>query len=105
MGLKRGRPKGAEKTVITLQKVRGAKKAGCITPFVKLTPLEKDRFILESVVSKPIVDKSFGGVLINSDEVCSYIHLVPDLVMDSNTVNIDRVERYSSRPRELMCWV
>eukprot|EP00794_Sanderia_malayensis_P013540 gene13540-14944_t len=95
--LKRGRPKGAELTVIGLPCTKKAKtKQGSLKPFVKLWAEEKDRVLLECFVGSKIAKDALKGIIISPERIQTNVHNIPDLVRDSNAVDINRIERYFS---------
>ena len=60
--LKRGRPKGAEVTVIGLPRIKNARQEkGGVGPFAKLRAKEKDRILLECFVSPKVAKESLLG--------------------------------------------
>lgn len=94
--LKRGRPKGADSTVIGLPKAKKIKKG--LLPFSRVRGDEKNRIILECFVRPLIAKKAIeNGKLISSDEVESNIHNIPDMVRDKENVDIYRIEKFFSR--------
>eukprot|EP00112_Aurelia_sp_Birch-Aquarium-sp1_P005704 Seg1647.2 transcript_id=Seg1647.2/GoldUCD/mRNA.D3Y31 product="Transcription initiation factor TFIID subunit 3" protein_id=Seg1647.2/GoldUCD/D3Y31 len=95
--LKRGRPKGAEVTVIGLPRIKKAKQEnGSLKPFAKLGAKEKDRILLECFVSPKIAKQSLQGFPISPDRLQTNVHLMSDLVRNSNSVDIHRIEKYFS---------
>ena len=93
---KRGRPKGAELTVIGLPKCKKKKDdEHKLLPFCKLQPGEKSRIILECLTGKLAAVACLSGKrLLSDDEVQSNIQLIPDTVRDKENIDIDRVQKY-----------
>ena len=90
--MKRGRPKGAELTVVGIPKTKKRKVEGPILlPYKKLKPYDKEKMILEWVTKKRIVvaEARSGNRLLNNDDIQPNIHFVPDTVR-----NIFRVEKF-----------
>ena len=96
--LKRGRPKGAEVTVIGLPKKKKKKeKNDNIKPFCKLTPAEKDTAILRSLTNDLAASAaSMGKRTLHSDDLNS-LHEIPDCIQDKESLDIYRVQKYFSR--------
>ena len=90
---KKGRPRGAEITVIRLPQAK--KQRGVISKpklFSKLSPLEKDRFILESFTNKVhVVAAIDGSRLLPTDNLFGF-NMIPDTAHDEN-IDIHRVEK------------
>ena len=60
--LKRGRPKGAEVTVIGLPRKKKKKESHSnLLPFCRLSPIEKDRMILGSLRTSLAVSEVIAG--------------------------------------------
>ena len=91
--MKRGRPKGAELTVIGLLHKKTKFNKG-LTPFENLDAQLKDRALLECFVSPLIAKKSLDGSLISADNLRTDLNLIPDLIKDSTIVDIHRIEKY-----------
>ena len=93
--LKRGRPKGADVTVIGLPKVKKLKsnKRGLI-PFSKIKADEKNRIILECLVSPLVARQALDGKLITPENIETNIKMIPDLIRDNENVDVYRIERY-----------
>ena len=95
--LKRGRPRGAETTVIGLPK----KKQSYIKkplPFSRLGPKGKDRIILECLINERIVvNNALGGKKLVMPEELRCITSISDTIRDSNNTDVYRVERYFSK--------
>jgi hypothetical protein len=90
---KRGRPKGAELTVIGLPRVKRARKG--MVPFSKLRPEEKNRILLECFVSPAVANKAIlSGALISAEEVETNIHRISDMVRDKENVDPSRIEKF-----------
>ena len=88
--LKRGRPKGAELTVIGLPK---SKKG--LLPFSKVRAEEKDRIFLECFVRHSVANTAVkSGYLISAEEVESNIHKIPDMIRDKENVDLPRIENF-----------
>ena len=96
--LKRGKAKGAELTVIGLPSSKKSKRNDIkpsITPFIKLKGIEKDRIILECVVSPSVARNALKGVLlIGAEEIKININEISDLIRDDNYVDFNRIEKY-----------
>ena len=96
--LKRGKPKGAELTVIKLPSSKKSKRNNIkpsITPFIKLKGTEKDRIILECVVSPSAAKNALKGVLlIGAEEIKTNINEISVLIRDDNYVDFNRIEKY-----------
>ena len=91
---KKGKPRGAETTVIGLPQAR--KQRGVISkpkPFSKLSPLEKDRDILQCFTNRVNVAAAIDGSTILSIDDLFGFNAIPDTVRDEN-INIYRVEKY-----------
>ena len=97
---KKGRSRGAETTVIgqpQAKKQRGViskRKPFCKPkPFSKLSPLEKDRVILECFTNKVIVVAAIDGVkLLSIDDLFGF-NPTTDTVRDEN-IDFHCVEKY-----------
>ena len=96
--LKRGKPKGAELTVIKLPSSKKSKRNNIkpsITPFIKLKGTEKDKIILECVVSPSAAKNASKGVLlIEAEEIKTNINEIFVLIRDDNYVDFNRIEKY-----------
>ena len=57
---------------------------------------EKNRVLLECFVSSEIAKDALKGIIISPERIQTNVHNIPDLVRDSNTVDINRIERYFS---------
>ena len=91
---KKGKPRGAETTVIGL--LQAKKQRGFISkpkPFSKLSPLEKDRIILECFTNKVNVVATIDGSRLLPIDDLSGFNVIPDTVWDEN-IDIHRVEKY-----------
>ena len=92
---KKGRPRGAETTVIRLPEAR--KQRGVISkpkPFSKLNPLEKDRVILQFFTNRfNVVAAIDGSTILSVDDLFGF-NAIPDTVRDENIDDIHRVEKY-----------
>ena len=95
--LKRGRPKGAETTVIGSSK----KKQSCSKkplPFSRLGPKEKDRIILECLINERIVvNNALDGKKLVMPEELRCIASISDTIRDSSNIAVYRIERYFSK--------
>ena len=91
---KKRRPRGAETTDIGLPQEK--KQRGVISkpkPFSKLSPLEKDRVILECFTNKvDVVAAIDGSRLLSIDNLFGF-NAIPDTVRDEN-IDIHRGEKY-----------
>ena len=96
--LKRGKPKSAELTVIGLPSAKQSKRNDIkpsITPFIKLKGIQKDRIILECVVSPSVARNVLKGVLlIGAEEIKININEISDLIRDDSYVDFNRIEKY-----------
>ena len=91
---RKGRPRGAETTVIRLPP---AKRQRVVIskpkPFSKFSPLEKDRVMLECFTNKVnVVADIDGSRLLSIDDVFGF-NSITDEVRDEN-IDIHRVEKY-----------
>ena len=95
---KKGKLKGAELTVIGLPPSKKSKRNNIkpsITPFIKLKGIEKDRIILECVVSQSVARNALKSVLlIGAEETKINIKEISDLIRDDNYVHFNRIEKY-----------
>lgn len=74
---KRGRPKGAETTVIGLPKAKKVKMG--LVPFSKLRAVEKDRVLLECLVRPSVGSKAISSrELVHKESVKHNILDIPD---------------------------
>jgi zinc finger SWIM domain-containing protein 3 len=90
---KRGRPKGAETTVIGLPKAKKVKKG--LVPFSKLRAVEKDRVLLECLVRPFVASKAISdGKLVHEESVKNNIHDIPDMIRDNENVDLSRIDKY-----------
>jgi hypothetical protein len=89
---KRGRPKGAEKTVIGLPRKRSATSAKPI-PFRKLTMMEKDKKMLCWFVDGSVCENALQGELIPEEEVEVRPNNVSVACLDK-AVCVDSLQRY-----------
>ena len=84
--LKRGKPKAAELTVIGLPFSKKSKRNNVkpsIAPFIKLKSIEKDRIIVECVVSSSVARNALKGVLfIGTEEIKINLNEISDLIRD-----------------------
>ena len=96
--LKRRKPKGAELTVVGLPSSKKSKRNNIkpsITPLIKLKGIEKDRIILECVVSPSVARNALKGVLlIGAEEIKININEISDLIRDDNYVDFNRIAEY-----------
>ena len=91
---KKRRPRGAETTDIGLPQEK--KQRGVISkpkPFSKLSPLEKDRVILECFTNKVNVVAAIDGSRLLSIDNLFGFNAIPDTVRDEN-IDIHRGEKY-----------
>ena len=91
---KKGRPRGAETTVIGLPQAK--KQRGVVSkpkPFSKLSPLEKDIVMLECLTNKVNVFAAvYNSRLLSIDNLFGF-NSIPDTVRDED-IDIHRVEKY-----------
>ena len=91
---KKGRPRGAETTVIGLPQAK--KQRGVISKpktFSKLSPLEKDIVMLECLTNKVNVFAAvYNSRLLSIDNLFGF-NAIPDTVRDED-IDIHRVEKY-----------
>lgn len=92
--LKRGRPKGLEVTVIGLPKTKKKKEQKHLIPFCKLTPAEKDRQILEYLVSKLAAGEAMEGQRLLKTKDLLPIGQVSEAINDHENVDIHRIQKY-----------
>jgi len=93
--MKRGRPKGAEVTVIGLPKCKKKNdNLQTLKPFSKLTPLRKDEIILTSLTTKLAAAEALAGEKILSSTDINTLYEIPDSIKDDENVDIDRVQKY-----------
>ena len=102
---KKGRRRGAETTVNGLPQAK--KQRGVISKpklFSKLSPLEKDRFILESFTNKVHVVAAIDETsrLLPNDDLFGF-NAVPDTARDEN-IDIDGVEKYFNQTNGMQHW-
>ena len=94
---KRGRPKGAELTVIGLPSSKKAKRnnsKNMIVPFIKLKSAEKDKIVLECVVSPSTANNALKGVPVTKEKLKSDLSTISDLIRDEKYVDLHRIEKY-----------
>ena len=93
---KRGRPKGAELTVIGLPKSKRRKEdSSKLVPFCKLNPDEKSRIILECLTSQLAAGEALSGKrLLNDEDVQCNVHLIRDTIRDTQNFDVHRVQKY-----------
>ena len=96
--LKRGRPKGAEVTVIGLpKKKKKTESQNKLISFKKLSPIEKDRMILSSLSMSQAVGEAIAGKgLLNKEDVLP-VGRISDTIRDDEMVDIHRVQKYFDR--------
>lgn len=101
--LKRGRPKGAEVTVIGLpRKKKKAESQNNLLPFKKLNPIEKDRMILGSLSRSHAVGEAIAGQrLLNKEDILPVAN-ISDTIRDEEMVDIHRVEKYFEKEAWLL---
>lgn len=93
--LKRGRPKGAETTVIGLPRQKKKKESqNSLVPFSKLSPTEKDRVILGSFSTSLAVVDAIGGHRLLTKEDILPTGKISDAIKDHEMVDKHQVERY-----------
>ena len=101
---KKGRPRGTETTVIGLSQAK--QKRGVISkpkPFSKLSPLEKDRIILECFTKKVhVVAAIDGSRLLPIDDLFGF-NAIPDTARDEN-FDIHRVEKHFNQTDGIQHW-
>ena len=90
---KRGGPKGVEVTVVGLPRKK-AKTNDKILSFSKLSPLEKDRAIIECMTEKLTVNAALHGLKLIREEDLVPTDTIPDTIRDTENIDINRVERY-----------
>ena len=98
--IKRGRPKGAEVTVIGLpsQKKPNLETRKGITCFSKLKPFEKDRFILECFVKPSVAFNALNGSrLVEATDITTNVIRLSDVIRDEESIDIKRIERYCDK--------
>ena len=104
---KKGKPKDVELTVIGLPSSKKSKKTNIkpsITPSTKLKGIEKDRIILECVVSPSVTRNVLKGVLlIVAEEIKISINEISDLIRDDNYVDFNPIEIYFKEEAWLEC--
>ena len=94
---KRGRPKGAELTVISLPSPKKTKRnnsKNMVVPFIKLKSAEKDKTLLECVFSASTANNALKGVLVTKEKLKSDLNAISDLVRDEKYVELHRIEKY-----------
>ncbi|KAJ7384354.1 hypothetical protein OS493_022467 [Desmophyllum pertusum] len=101
--LKRGRPKGAEVTVIGIPREKKKKEGqNGLLPFCKLSPIEKDRVILGSLSTALAVGEAIAGHrLLNKEDILP-IGQISDTIRDDEMVDILRVEKYFDKDAWLL---
>ena len=93
--LKRGRPKGAEVTVIGLvKKKKKTESQNKLLSFKKLSLIEKDQMILGSLSMSQAVGEAIAGHrLLNKEDILP-VGKMSDTIRDDEMVDIHRVEKY-----------
>ena len=94
---KRGRPKGAELTVIGLPSPKKTKRnnsENMVVPFIKLKSAEKDKTLLECVVSASTANNALKSVLVTKERLRSDLNTISDLIRDEKYVELHRIEKY-----------
>ena len=94
--LKRGRPKGAEVTVIGLPRKKKKKLDSqySLVPFCRLSPKEKDKMILGALSPALAIGEAMGGNrLLNKEDILP-VGKISDAIRDHDMVDIYRVEKY-----------
>ena len=92
---KRGRPKGAELTVISLPSPKKTKRnnsKNMVVTFIKLKSAEKDKTLLEWVVSTSTANNALKGVLVTKGKLKSDLNTISYLVRDEKYVELHRIE-------------
>nr|XP_037277162.1 uncharacterized protein LOC119170185 isoform X1 [Rhipicephalus microplus] len=92
----RGRPKGAEKTVIGLPRRRQGphKSAATLQPFRDLPPQEKELRILSCLVPQGLLSEvQQGKLLLGEDQVETIPSRIPETILDEE-VHLDCVQKY-----------
>ena len=101
---KKGRRRGTETTVIGLPQAK--KQRGVISkpkPFLKLSPLGKDRIILECFTNKVhVVSAIDGSRLLPIDDLFGFTEIL-DRAHDEN-IDIHRVEKYFNQIDGMQHW-
>ena len=97
--LKRGRPKGAELTVLGIPKSKRSKpskSSHALKPYSKQKAEDKNRIILECLTNSKLAAKEAlnGSRLLEEKDIQSNVHLLPDTVRDRENIDISRVEKY-----------
>ena len=89
---RKGRPKGEETTIAGIPKKK--KLSTKPTPYAKLLPKEKCKFILRRLVNASAAESALGKVkLLTSSNVRKSL-LIPDSFRDENSLDIQRVQIY-----------
>ena len=94
---KRGKPKGAELTVISLPSPKKTKRnnsKNMVVPFIKLKSAEKDKTLLECVFSASTANNALKGVLVTKEKLKSDLNTISDLIRDEKYVELHRIEKY-----------
>ena len=92
--LKRGRPKGADITVIGLPKKKTKKEGPVILSFSKLSPVEKEQLILRLLTNNLLAAETLAGKSILTINDMSPASEIPDWVQNEDHMNIYRVQRF-----------
>ena len=94
---KRRRPKGAELIVIGLPSSKKTKRnnlTNMIVQLIKLKSAEKDKILLECVLSTSTANNALKGVLVTKEKLKSDLNTISDLVRDEKYVELHRIEKY-----------
>lgn len=93
--MKRGRPKGAELTVIGLPKKKQKNNSQKLIPFCKLQPNDKDRIILECLTNALSAAEALSGKrLLMKSDLNYNIQEIPDTIRDKDNIDIYRTVKY-----------
>ena len=96
---KKGRPKGAELTVIGLP---NNKKNKSVMQFAKLDPRSKDRIILQELTDPISAQLAIDGAKLISIENLKSFGLISDLIKNDH-IDMMRVERYFTNDAWVVC--
>ena len=89
---RKGRPKGAETTVVGIPKKK--KLSTKPTPYAKLSPREKCKFTLNRLVNSSASESALGKEkLLTASDVKKSLS-IPDSISDENSLGIQRVQIY-----------
>ena len=90
--LKIGRPKRADCTVIGLPAKKKQKKR--FLPFSKVSPSDKDRFLLECFTTELLTNDAIEGKLLVKKQNMKTLHQIPESIREKDCVDIHRIEKY-----------